>query len=264
MTNPSLWNQLLIWPILNLLVGMYNVFRSLGLPGALGLAIITLTLLIRLILYPLMAAQLRSAKKLAKLKPHMDELTTKHKNDKQALQRAQLALYQEHGINPAAGCLPLLIQFPVLIALYNVFFNVLGASEMQTIVENINTIAYHPSLHIETLDLTFFGTNLASKPSAWQTEGIWLLSVPIITGLLQWVQSKMMMTTQPPMKPQSKKGEKPVQDTAAEIQKQMMLITPVMFGFFAYQFPLGLALYWNVFGVFGIIQQYLIQREVDA
>ena len=117
MTNPNLWNQLLVWPILNVLIALYKGFEFLHIPGPLGFAVIGITLVVRLVLYPLMAAQLRSARKMAKLKPHMDALSVKHKGDKQALSQAQMALYKEHGINPAAGCLPLLIQMPVLIAL---------------------------------------------------------------------------------------------------------------------------------------------------
>src|SRR3990167_10506384 len=126
MTDPNLWNQLLIWPILNLLVAFYRVFEFIHAPGPLGFAVIALTVVIRFVLYPLMNAQMTSARKMAKLKPHMDALSAKHKNDKTALQQAQLALYKEHGVNPAAGCLPLLVQMPVLIALYNVFWQVLN------------------------------------------------------------------------------------------------------------------------------------------
>ena len=121
MTNPTLWNQLFVWPIVNVLVTLYKFFEWLHIPGALGFAVIGLTVLIRLVLYPLMAAQMKSAKKMQNLKPHLDAINAKHKDDKKALQQAQLDLYKQHGVNPAAGCLPLLIQMPVLIALYNVF-----------------------------------------------------------------------------------------------------------------------------------------------
>lgn len=279
MTNPNLWNQLLVWPIINVLMALYKLFEWLHVPGPLGFAVIGLTILIRLILYPLMQAQLRSAKKMAAMKPHLDALHVKHKNDKTALQQAQMALYKEHGVNPAAGCLPLLIQMPVLIALYNVFYQVLNNGNLQKVVEEINQVAYAPWLHVSTLDLSFFGVNLGLKPSAWQTDGWWLLSIPVITGLLQFWQSKLMMPPTVrtageavPVKKDEKKlsadtkamagkEEKKPEDTAAEMQKQMMIITPIMFGYFAFQFPLGLALYWNVFGIFGIIQQLRVNAE---
>jgi YidC/Oxa1 family membrane protein insertase len=275
MTNPNLWNQLLVWPIVNILIALYKGFEFLHIPGALGFAVIGLTIVIRLLLYPLMQAQLKSAKKMAKLKPHMDALNVKHKNDKQALQQAQLALYKEHGVNPAAGCLPLLIQMPVLIALYNVFYQVLNSGNITKELEIINKVVYHPALKITNLDLNFFGANLAVKPSQWQTHGWWLLCIPVLTAGLQWYQSKLMMqgsVTAAPQQANDKKQsltkkddakteEKKPEDTAMQMQKQMAIITPLMFGYFALQFPVGLALYWNVFGLFGIMQQLAVNKE---
>lgn len=256
MTNPSFWNQSLIWPIVNVLVAFYKFFEWLHVPGPMGFAIIGMTIAIRLLLYPLMKQQLVSAKKMANLKPHMDALSAKHKDNKQALQQAQLALYKEHGVNPAAGCLPLLIQMPVLIALYNVFYQVLGNGNLTKLIEEINAILYSPALRLSSFDLTFFGVNLGLKPSQWQTAGWWLLSVPLITGVLQWYQSKLMMPA-----PSSAKASEGKEDTAAEMQKQMAMMTPIMFGFFAFQFPLGLSLYWNVFGLFGIMQQLKVNKQ---
>lgn len=202
MNNPNLWNQLLVWPILNVLIALYKLFEFLHIPGPLGFAVIGLTIVIRLLLYPLMAAQLRSAKKMAKIKPHMDALSVKHKGDKQALQQAQMALYKEHGVNPAAGCLPLLIQMPVLIALYNVFYQLLNNGNLTKVISEINQIVYLPAFKITNLDLQFFGINLAVKPSQFQTHGILLLLVPLITAALQWWQTRLMMNpTNPTNKP---------------------------------------------------------------
>ncbi|HUD20023.1 MAG TPA: YidC/Oxa1 family membrane protein insertase [Patescibacteria group bacterium] len=279
MTNPNIWNQILVWPILNVLIALYKFFTWAHIPGPLGFAIIGLTLIIRLLLYPLMQAQLRSARKMAKLKPHLDAINVKHKNDKQALQQAQLALYKEHGVNPAAGCLPLLIQMPVLIALYSVFYQVLNSGNLAKELAIINKVVYSPALRLKTLDLSFFGLNLAVKPSQWQHFGWWLLAIPLVTALLQWYQSKLMLAASPMMAPAGEasaetdakkspdakalavKEEKKPEDTAAEMQKQMAIITPIMFAYFAFQFPVGLALYWNVFGLFGIMQQLAINRE---
>lgn len=266
MTNPTLWNQLLVWPIINLLVALYKFFEWMHIPGPLGFAVIGLTVVIRLILYPLMAAQMKSAKKMQQLKPHLDAINAKHKDDKKALQQAQMDLYKQHNINPAAGCLPLLVQMPVLIALYNVFYQVLQNGDLVKLTQEINQVVYSPALKIGALDLSFFGTNLGVKPSQWQSHGYWLLLIPVITAGLQWWQSKLMMPQVNPTETTKKlvvssKDEKKPEDTAAEMQKQMAMITPIMFGIFAYQFPLGLALYWNVFGLFGIMQQLQINKE---
>jgi YidC/Oxa1 family membrane protein insertase len=272
MTDPNLWNQLLIWPIVNILAAFYKFFEWLHIPGPLGFAIILLTIVIRVILYPLMNAQMKSAKKMADLKPHLDALGAKHKDDKTKLQQAQMDLYKQHGINPAAGCLPLLVQMPVLIALYNVFYQVLGNGNIAKVAEEINQVVYAPWLRLTNFDLMFFGANLGIKPSQWQTHGIWLLSIPVITGLLQWWQTKLMMPapsntkseilmTKPSFAKASAGKEEKKEDMGAEMQKQMAMITPVMFGFFALQFPLGLSLYWNIFGLFGIMQQLRVNAH---
>ena len=274
MTNPTLWNQFLIWPFVNVLIAFYKFFEFLHVPGPLGFAIIGMTIVIRLVLYPLMQAQLKSARKMAQLKPHLDALSQKHKDDKTKLQKAQMDLYKQHNINPAAGCLPLLVQMPVLIALYNVFYQVLNNGNVEKLLQDINAILYSPSLHMNSLDITFFGINLGVKPGQWQTHGWWLLAIPVVTALLQWWQTKLMqpasagnpksqisMTNSPLAKASEGKQEEKPQDTAAEMQKQMAMITPVMFGFFAFQFPLGLSLYWNVFGLFGIMQQLRVNSD---
>ncbi len=261
MTNPNLWNQLLVWPITNLLVVFYKFCEWLHLPGPLGFAIILLTIVVRFTLYPLMNAQLKSTKKMAEMKPHLDALSAKHKDDKKALQEAQLALYKEHGVNPAAGCLPTLVQFPILIALYNVFYQVLGAGDVAKMMENINAVVYNSTLKLQTLDVTFFGVNLGIKPGEWQKYGWWLLAIPLITAGLQLYQSKLMTpkTVALPAALEAK-GEEKKTDSMTDIQKQMMFITPIMFGFFAFQLPIGLSLYWNIFGLFGIIQQIQVNK----
>lgn len=263
MTDPNLFNQLLIWPILNVLIGIYKGLTILHIPGAFGWAIIIATLMIRVLLYPLMNAQLKSAKKLNSLKPQLDKLATTHKEDKTRLQQEQLKLYKEAGINPASGCLPLLIQMPILIALYNVFFQVLSASNPTQVVNDINSVVL-PAFRIQSLNVTFFGLDLALKPSSWQTVGFGLLLIPVITAALQYIQSKMMMP-KTPKKEEAKldKNGKKEEDVSAVMQKQMTIMMPLMIGFFAYSFPIGLALYWNTFSIFGIMQQHFINKEKD-
>ena len=106
-------------PILNLLVVFYKLFLFIKLPGAFGFAIIALTVAVRLLFQPFFQKQIETAKKMQELKPHLDNLSSKHKNDQKQLQAEQLKLYQQHGINPTSGCLVMIIQLPVFIALYN-------------------------------------------------------------------------------------------------------------------------------------------------
>jgi YidC/Oxa1 family membrane protein insertase len=267
MTQGTFFNQLLIWPIINLLVAIYKGILFLGIPGALGLAVIVLTVIIRLVLHPLTVTQLKSAQKMAKLKPEMDKLAAKYKNDKARLNQEQLNLYKNAGINPAAGCLPTLLQFPIVIALYQVFFEVLSKGDTPQVVADINKILYSSALKINSFDLNFFGLNLAHKPDQWQQFGWWLLLVPLITGLLQFWQTKLMTPVQPKTEAKDivvdKDGKevKKEDDMGTAMQKQMMFMMPIMIGFFAYTFPLGLSLYWNTYTVFGIIQQYQINKK---
>jgi len=272
----NIFNTLLVIPILNVLIGVYKLLLTVGVPGALGLSLIIMTVLIRLLLNPLMSTQLKSTQKLQKLKPELDLLHAKHKNDKQRLQQEQLKLYQQAGINPAAGCLPLLIQMPILIAIYNLFFRLLNNTDLAQVVAEINKVVYLPILKINSLDLSFFGFNLASKPSDWQKLGWWFLAVPVITGLLQYWQTKLMtpatqktdnkeqITSLAGRQAKNKDEKKKDEDMGTVMQKQMSIMMPLMIGFFAYSFPLGLSLYWNTFTVFGIIQQNKINKQLEA
>ena len=113
-----LWNELLINPITNLLVVLYHLFLTLRLPGAFGWAIIGLTIIIRFILQPFFRKQRETAQKMQELKPQLDELTRRHKGDRTRLQQEQAKLFKTSGVNPAGGCLLLIIQIPIFIALY--------------------------------------------------------------------------------------------------------------------------------------------------
>jgi len=212
-----------------------------------------MTVLVRLIVWPLTSAQLKSAKKMADLKPHMDKLKAEHGHDKVSHQQELSKLYKEHGVNPLTGCLPLIIQIPIFIALYNVLSQIVQFDK----VDFLDTINGHllSVLHINKIpDPYFLGINLAYKPDSWQQHGILLLSIPIITGVLQLVQSKMMA----PPKSNLPKKEGQREDTMSSVQSQMTYLMPLMIAFFSYGFPVGLSLYWNTFTIIGIIQQYLI------
>lgn len=248
-----MFNELLVRPILNLLLAFYRLFDIFGIPGAFGWSIIALTITIRFLLSPLTHSQMSSMKKLAEIKPQLDELTKKHAADKRKLQEEQLKLYKEAGVNPAAGCLPALVQIPVFIALYNVFLKILGGRDLLSVIGEINKEIYPflSFLKISSFNLSFFGANLASKPNEWKNVGVWILIIPAVTGFLQWLQTKIVVpsykgTTQSPQK-----GD----DFTKALQVQSGIFLPLMIGFFAYSFPLGLSLYWNTFTVFGIIQQ---------
>ena len=259
--NP--FDVILTQPILNLLVIFYKGLIFLHMPAALGLSIILLTMVIRLALWPLTTTQLKSSKKMAELKPHLDRIKTDHGHDKVRHQQEISKLYKEHGVNPLAGCLPLLLQIPVFIALYQVLLRIVDFGNGD-FVTRINSQLYFSLLNLKELPSTnFLGLSLAAKPSEWSTVGFLILLIPVITGVLQFVQSKMLSPQTTSTKAVVKKegsGEKKesMEDTMASMQSQMTLIMPAMIAFFSYGFPVGLSLYWNTFTVIGIVQQYKI------
>lgn len=257
----EIFNHVLIYPIINILVVIYSILAAIGAPFALGFSIIILTLLIKFITYPLTSAQLASATKMQRIKPHLDKLKDKHKNDAKRLQQETMMLYKEHGVNPAAGCLPLLIQLPIFIALYQVLIQIVNADTQRTLI-NVNKVLYPFVPHLQKAwDANFFGVSLATNPSQWEKAGIILLAIPITTAGLQFIQSKMMMPKKDIAEKDVKKESSKSDDFQSIMQTQMVYFMPLMIGFFSYTFPVGLSLYWNVFTLFGIIQQYQIQKN---
>jgi len=255
-SNPNIFNYILVWPILNGLIAIYKILISLNIPYALGFSIIILTALIRYALYPLMSSQLRVSRKMQELNPHLSRLKEKHKGDAKTLQQETMRLYKEHGVNPAAGCLPMLIQLPIIWGLYSVLQQIVRP-ETQKVIAEINKIVYFNFLKItDGWDISFFGLPLGSNPaSLLSTFGPLIFLIPITTGFLQFIQSKMLYSPPPQ---DNKDKEKKKDDFSSVFQSQSNYIFPVMIAFFSYTFPIGLSLYWNTFTLFGIIQQYQI------
>ncbi|MBI3282996.1 membrane protein insertase YidC [Candidatus Curtissbacteria bacterium] len=255
----SPFDAFLLNPILNLLVAIYKLLALAGIPGALAFAIILLTAIIRLALWPLTTSQLKSTKKMAELKPHLERIKTEHGHDKLRHQQEVSKLYKEHGVNPLAGCLPLLLQIPIFIALYQVLLKIVEFGKTDFIA-SINSRLYSQALYLDHIpDPSFLGFNLAAKPSQWQEAGFLILLIPIATGAFQFIQSKMMAPTASLRRELAKTDQKQdIEDSMAQVQSQMILIMPLMIAFFSYGFPVGLSLYWNTFTLIGIVQQYRI------
>ena len=218
------WNLLLVHPLEN---GLRFFTNTLGL-GA-GTGIILFTVLVKLILLPLTIQQIRSQKAMQKLQPELKALQTKLKGDREKLGVETMALYKQHGVNPAAGCLPIVLQMPVLFGLYAALNN-LGTQNLPE-----NAAFQQPWLWVENLarpdilQLGFLGFPLP-------------FILPILAAATQWVQQRMM--TQPTDDPQQ------------QMQQQMFQFMPLMMLWFGVSFSAGLALYWVTQNVIGIIQQY--------
>lgn len=241
-----------ITPITNILVLFYHLLYTLHIPYALGFSIVALTAFIRIILFPLMSAQIKASNKMQKIAPHIANLKEKHKGDQKKQQEEMMRLYKEHGVNPAAGCLPTLIQLPVIISLYNVLNTTVAAHSIENI-NKINKILYFPFLKIDRIwDTSFFGLSLFNSPSKILPHDPFVLIFPIIAGFSQLILSKMMLPATQVPKEQRK------DDFQSAFQSQSMIIFPLMIGFFSYTLPVGLSLYWITLNIFGILQQYIL------
>ncbi len=264
--NPGdLFNNLLLAPMINLLVVIIRALEAIHLPGVLGFSIMVLTTLVTLVTWPFRTAQIKSAKKTAEnmalIKPKLEELKKKYKDDKLGLSQAQAALYKEHGVNPtAAGCLVTVLPIVLIFPLYQTIFAFFSGDNG---LHRINYFLYNKSWQLTHLpDLNFFGANLASKPSEFAKFGFWILLIPVITGLLTMVQSKMMtpvpVKKYPSDSPKEKKEKESTEDAMQAVQGQMTFMMPLMIGYFAFTFPIGLAIYWNTLTILGIVQQYVV------
>jgi len=248
----QIWHFFLFQPLVNALIFFYKIF------GNLGVAIILLTIMLKIILIPLTRPSLEVSRKMAALGPEIEKLKRKHAKDKQAFAQAQMDLYRKNGINPAAGCLPQIIQLVVLIALYQVFIQVLG-NNGEKVIPGLNEVLYSPlRLSSETrINLDFLYLNL-SRPDVFQFQGI---SFPglflLLAALTQFLSSKMMQPILETEKEVAQGTKEKTDDMAAMMQSQMLYLFPLMTILFGFTFPSGLILYWFIFSSLQLIQQYL-------
>jgi YidC/Oxa1 family membrane protein insertase len=263
----NIFEVLLIAPIVNVLMLFYKLFESIKLPGTLGFAIIAVTALTRLAINPLMKKQLEQSAQMQKLQPQIAKLQKKYKKEPMKLQQAQMELYKQYKINPGGGCLIFLIQIPLFIGLYNALIRVVSNSGEIASLKNINNLLYSPFLQTKGLNLSFLNFNLTKTPSQWQTLGWWYLLVPVLTAGLQLLQAYLSSRAMQPavLAKKTENSETPKKEKGAAddpmamqqmMQKQMIFIFPLMTGWLSFNFPVGLALYWNVFNLFGIWQYY--------
>lgn len=228
-----IFNLIFYQPLFNALFFLSNIIPN----HDLGFSIVILTVLIRLALWPLTGKSIKSQKALERLKPKIEEINKKFKNDKEAKAKALMALYSENKINPLSGFLPLLIQIPIIIALWRVFLS--------------GTKINH--------DLLYFFIKI---PSEIQTVflGIFDLTkrnmvLAIIAGALQYFQTKMIM----PQKTASESEKVP--DFSRIISQQMLYFGPILSIIIFWTLPSALPLYWIVVTLMTLLQQYINQKN---
>ncbi|HEY6782738.1 MAG TPA: YidC/Oxa1 family membrane protein insertase [Candidatus Dormibacteraeota bacterium] len=248
--NPLSIFSILQYPFAWVLQQLVNVFTQvspLKAIGAFGLAVIVLTIGIRAVLFPVFGWQLRTSRRIQAeqrlVAPQLQELRKKYKKEPQRLSQEMNALYKEHGISPFSsltGCIPALVQMPVLIGLYQSIRSVTGtlsASDRGFLWIDDLTKSAQQSCCSGSTGLAGVLTHPA------------LLILPLIAGLFTFAQSRMMM---PPSRPDMSDQERSMQG----VTKQMSFIFPVMIFVFSFLFPQGLAIYWATGTMFMVAQQY--------
>ena len=236
----AIFDALIYHPIYNTLVFFYNII-----PGQdFGIAIILTTLLIKALFIPLSKKQIESQKKMQEIQPKLKEIQAKYKDNKEKQTKALMEVYKENKVNPFAGCLPLIIQFIVLIAIYRVIMNIsnggfmISPADLYGFVANPGAVNH---LFLYVVDI--------SKPN---------YVLALISAVAQYYQMKMLLQTQKltMLTPSPAASGQP--DFASIMNKQMLYVLPVVAFFAGIQFPAALALYWFVSTLFMIFQQMVI------
>ncbi|OGZ63730.1 MAG: hypothetical protein A3A98_00355 [Candidatus Staskawiczbacteria bacterium RIFCSPLOWO2_01_FULL_40_39] len=228
----TIFDVLLYKPLFNVLVLIYNYF-----PGHdFGVAIIVLTVVIKFVLYPLSVKALHSQKVLQRLQPKLQEIQSKFKNDKEKQAQETLELYRKEKINPFSGLFLVIIQLPILIALYRVFWLGLKPEELGNLYSFVVNPIQINSMFLQMVDL--------AQPN---------LVFAILAGILQFFQTKMLMP-----KPDKAKAK----DIGTIMQKQMLYFFPFVTVIILLKLPSALGLYWIVSGIVSIAQQYYILKKV--
>ncbi len=246
------------WDILTGALGsVLNFFYSI-LPAGIGsprygIAIIMLTLAVSLVLFPLTLKQTRSMKAMQEIQPEVKKLQKEYKDDREELNTKLMELYQERGVNPAAGCLPLIIQMPIWFAL----FSVLRISREDIIAGNTGPIPEGSNL-AEALaegSTNFLGMNLQITPSAASGDGFTQL-IPYLLLILVVVGSGYYQSVQTMRR--RKDDPKQEQNPQQQGVQNAMRFLPILFGVFSWNFPTGLVLYFATSNVFRVGQQAYI------
>ncbi len=231
----NIFNTILYRPLFNALILLYQY-----LPGHdFGVAIIVLTIIIRLLLYPSSVQSIKSQKVLKELQPKIREIQEKYKNDKEKQTKEIIELYKNKKINPFSGCLPLLFQLPVLIALYRVFWRGLQQGQLSNLY---NFVSFSGSI-----DPTFLGVLNLTQPS---------IGLAVIAGVVQFFQAKMLAPQDKISKPKDRDAQ-----FSGIIQKQMLYFFPAFTVLILCKFPSAIAVYWTVTALFSIAQQYFILKN---
>ena len=235
----SIFHSIIYQPLFNVLIFLYNVI-----PGQdFGVAIVVITALVRLILWPVSNKSIRAQKSMQGLQPKINALKVQYKDDKQKLAQATMELYKTEKINPFSSCLPLLIQLPILIG----FYWVLSAGLKSQSFEILYPFIHNPGA-IKTVAFGFLDLSKAN------------IILAVLAGAAQFWQTKMLPMTPPAVKGEGSKDE----SMTAMMNKQMLYMMPLMTVFIGATIPAGLTLYWLVTTLLTVFQQIIVFKKQDA
>ncbi len=241
-------------PLGRLLSILYDIW-----PNNYGVAIIILTLLVSLLLFPLTLKQTRSMKAMQEIQPEVKKIQKEYKDDREEMNKQMMALYQERGVNPAAGCLPLILQMPIWFALYRVF-RVKPSEADPTVLDPSDIILPDTKLADALLahdsSTSFLSLDMLQSPQQAVSEGLGV-GIPAIILVLIVVATSYYQTIQTTRR--SKNGN---QSDSKQAQQMQMItkIMPLFMGFISWTFPMGLVLYFAVSNLFRVGQQAVIFR----
>ena len=253
-----MWD-LILNPFVTILAWLYAALNQ-----DIVLAIVVLTVIIRILTFPLFAKQQESSKKMQQIQPQLKKLQEKYKNDKEKLSQAQMKLYRENKVNPVGGCFPMVIQFPILIGLYQAIFFALAATPFQLV--DLSERLLVPGLD-SLIPLQRMWTPIPSLASLLPELDLTLaptenphyaLILPLLVLITTWGQQKLTMGTMGQNKSNKDDddddGGAPAGGQAAAMTKSMTTIMPIMFGFFSLSFSVGLSIYFVTSNLIGVVQ----------
>ena len=240
-----MWDLLILNPMINTVLWIYSLL------GNFGVAIILFTILVRLLTHPLTVQQMKGTSAMQEMQKskEMQELQKKYKDDKQKLQQAQMKLYQEKGINPLGSCLPTLIQFPIIIGLYQAIIRALAATPLQMVDLSSHIYPFIDIARLLPINNRFLWMDLG-QPERLMIFGFGVPVLAIVVVVTTYMQSKLMT---PPAQP----GEQ-----GAQMAQMMNIYMPFLMGYLALTFASGLSLYFVASNLVSILQ-YAIMGKLN-
>jgi len=236
------WQSLVVWPLAKALLWLHTILENAGVPYHWGFAIIVFTLIVKIVTFPLTLTQMRGMQAQKEIQPKVQALQQKYGKDREKLAAEQMKLYQEAGVNPLSGCLPLVVQMPVLFGLY---------AALVTLGNALNNANF---FWIPDLGFPQYSKGMSWVPEAFNAGNYGLLASYLILPILLIVSQFIMQKWMTPAAPTGN-------DSQAGMMQQMSLVMTLMFGVFTLQVPSGLTLYWVTSNLLQMLQQWLVTSD---